>query len=131
MRNDSFILIISRDEGMLDLYVEILRAQRLRVIGVGTYEEALTVIDLLPCRAALFDVAGRGDWAFLARLRKEIPPEVPIVVLSGSLKVDRTYRNLARDLGCAGFVAKPATGALVARALQRAAQGSPWSEYVE
>jgi DNA-binding response OmpR family regulator len=131
MRNGNFFLIVSRDEDRLDLYVEMLRAQRLPVIGVSTCEEAVAVTDVVPCGAALLEVDGRDDWAFLARLRKRVPPQVPIVALSGQLNADRTYRNLARDLGCAGFVAKPATGALVVRALQRAASGSPWSEYVE
>ena len=131
MRNGNFFLIVSRDDDMLNLYVELLRAERLRVIGVGTCEEAVKVTDVVPCGAALFDVDGRDDWASLARLRKELSPQVPIVALSGWLAADRTYRNLARDLGCAGFVAKPAVAALVIRALQRAAVGSPWSEYVD
>jgi DNA-binding response OmpR family regulator len=131
MRNGNFFLIVSRDEDMLDLYVEMLRVQRLPVIGVSTCEEAVAVTDLVPCGAALLDVDGRDDWALLTRLRQRVSPQVPIVALSAQLNADRTYRNLARDLGCAGFVAKPATGALVVRALQRAAAGSPWSEYVE
>ena len=131
MRNGNFFLIVSRDEDLLDLYVELLRAERLPVIGVSTCEEAVCVTDIVPCGAALFDVDGRDDWASLARLRKELSAQVPIVALSGWLAADRTYRSLARDLGCAGFVAKPAAADLVIRALQRAAVGSPWSEHVE
>ena len=100
-------------------------------VGVNTCEEAVSVTDLVAFGAALFDVDSGDDWASLARLRKELSPQVPIVALTGWLTADRTYRNLARDLGCAGFVAKPAAGDLVIRALQRAAAGSPWSEYVE
>lgn len=67
MRNGNFFLVISRDEDVLDLYVELLRTERLPVIGVGTCEEAATVTNLVPCGAALFDVDGRDDWASLAR----------------------------------------------------------------
>jgi len=131
MRNGNFFLVISRDEDVLDFYVELLRAERLPVIGVTTYEDAVTVTSLVPCGATLFDVDGNEDWASLARFQRLVAPHVPIVALSGRLNVDRSYRKLARDLGCVAFVAKPAAGALVVRALQRAASGSPWSEYVE
>ncbi len=126
----SLFLIVSRDVDVRELYVELLRAQRFPAVGVDTCEEAVRLTDLVPFGAALFDVGRRDDWVSLARLRQELSPQVPIVALSGWLTADRTFRNLARDLGCAGFVAKPATADLVIRALQRAAVGSPWSEYV-
>jgi DNA-binding NarL/FixJ family response regulator len=131
MRSANFFLIISDDQDVLDLYVELVRAQRRPVIGVGTCEDALTAARIVPCRAALFDVNADDDWAALARLRERLSRRVPLVVLSGWLDADRTFRNRARELGCAGFVAKPATGTLVVRALQHAAEGSPWSEYVD
>ena len=124
-------LIVSRNFDVQDVYVLLMRAQRVPVVGVNTCEEALKVSGLAHFGAVLFDVESRDDWESLARFRKELSRGIPIVVLSGWLAPDRTYRNFARDLGCAGFVAKPATPALVVRALQRAAEGSPWSEYMD
>ena len=131
MRTGTFFLIISRNVHLQDMYVELLRSQRVPAIGVNTCEEAIGATDFVTLGAALFDVDCPDDWAVLARLRKELSPEVPIVALSGWLTADRTYRNLARHLGCAGFVAKPAAADLVIRALQSAAVDSSWSEYVE
>ena len=131
MRTGSFFLIVGRNVDLQDMYVELLRTQRLPVVGVNTCEEAVRLMGLVEFGAALFDVDSRDDWASLAQLRKKLSAQVPIVALSGWLAADRTYRSLARDLGCAGFVAKPAAADLVIRALQRAAVGSPWSEYVE
>jgi hypothetical protein len=78
----------------------------------------------------LFDVASRDDWDSLVRLRAELSREVPIVALSGCVSKDGTYRKHARALGGAAFVAKPATVEMTVQALQGAASGSPWSEYV-
>jgi DNA-binding response OmpR family regulator len=131
MLNGSFFLIVSPSADLRDLYVGLLRTRRLRGLAVDTFEDAVAVTDLIPLGAVLFDVEGRHDWTVLSRLRKELSPEVPIVALSGWLRGKRTYRELARDLGCAGFVGKPAPAELVLRALQRAAAGSSWSEYVQ
>jgi DNA-binding NarL/FixJ family response regulator len=131
MRCAKSFLVVARNPDVQDLYVLNMRAQRVSVLGVNTYEEALQVSRLAPVGAVLFDVEYGDDWESLARFRKSLSRGLPIVVLSGWLAADRTYRDLARDLGCAGFVAKPASSALVVRALQRAAEGSPWSEYVD
>ena len=131
MRCAKSFLVVARNPDVQDLYVLNMRAQRVSVLGVNTCEEALQVCRLAPFGAVLFDVEYRDDWESLARFRNDLSGELPIVVLSGWLAVDRTYRDFARDLGCAGFVAKPASSGLIARALQRAAEGSPWSEYVD
>lgn len=57
--------------------------------------------------------------------RHQRPDRSALVSFAGNL------RDLARGLGCAGFVANTAPAPLVLRALQRAAGGSPWSEYVD
>lgn len=131
MRCAKSFLIVARNLDVQDLYVLHMRAQRVPVLGVDTCAEAIWVCRSAPCGAVLFDVEYRHDWESLALFRKDLPHDVPIVVLSGWLSVDHTYRNLARTVGCAGFVAKPASPVLVGRALRRAAQGSPWSEYVD
>ena len=109
----------------------LMRAQRVPALGVNTCEDAVRLSNLAQFGAVLFDVECRNDWESLAGFREQLPRGVPIVVLSGWLAADRTYRDFARAVGCAGFVAKPATPALVVRALQRAAGGSPWSEYMD
>ena len=131
MRSANSFLVVARDIDVQDLYVLSMREHRVSVLGVSTCEEAVRASRLARFGAVLFDVESRDDWASLAALRKRLPLEVPIVVLTGWLAVDRTYRNLAQQLGCAGFVAKPASSTLVARALRCAAEGSPWSEYVD
>ena len=130
MRCAKSFLIVARNLDVQDLYVLHMRAQRVAVLGVDTCEEAIRVCRSAPCRAVLFDIEYRDDWESLVLFRKDLRRDVPIVVLSGWVSADRTYRNLARNAGCAGFVAKPASPVLIDRALRRAAQGSPWSEYV-
>jgi CheY-like chemotaxis protein len=131
MRCTKSFLVIARNLDVQDLYVLSMRARRLSVLGVNTCEDAVQAFRLALVGAVLFDVESRHDWESLAHLRKDLSREVPIVVLSGWLAADRTYRDVARELGCSGFVAKPASPALIARALQRAAGGSPWSEYLD
>jgi CheY-like chemotaxis protein len=131
MRCDKPFLIVARNLDVQDLYVHHMRSLRVPVIGVDTCEDAIWVCGLAPFGAVLFDIEYRDDWEALPLFRKALARDVPIVVLTGWLAVDRTYRNLARDLGCVGFVAKPATPALVEHALQRAAEGSRWNEYMD
>lgn len=131
MRRANSYLIVARNLDVQDLYVLHMRSQRISVLGVDTCEDAIRICRTAPCRAVLFDVEHCDDWTALALLREDLPRDVPLVVLSGWLSVDRTYRNRARHFGCAGFVAKPASPILVRRALQRAAQGSPWCEYID
>ena len=131
MRSAKSFLIVTRNLDVQDVYVLQMRSARVSVIGVDTCEEAIWVCRTALFGAVLFDIEYRHDWESVAHLRKDLPPDVPIVVLSGWLSADRTYHDLARSLGCAGFVAKPASSDVVARALQRAAQGSPWNEYVD
>lgn len=131
MHSHSFFLVVSRSPDVQDTYVQVLRSQRLPAVGVDSCEDAVALTHLVRLDAALFDVDRRDDWSVLADLRQRFSSEVPIVALSGWLTGDRTFQDLARDLGCAGFVAKPAAGDLVVRALQRAAAGTLWSEYLE
>lgn len=131
MRCAKPFLIVARNPDVQDLYVLDMRADRVSVFGVDTCVEAAWICRLAPFGAVLVDIEYRDDWNSLALFRRDLSHDVPIVVLSGWLEADRTYRNLARELGCAGFVAKPACSGLVTHALQRAAAGSRWSEYVD
>lgn len=130
MRCAKSFLIVARNLDVQDLYVLHMRSQRVSVFGVDTHDEAISVCRQAPFGAVLFDIEYRDDWEALAVFRNELADTVPIVVLSGWISGDGTYRNLARNLGCVGFVAKPASPVLVGQALQRAAEGSPWNEYV-
>lgn len=131
MGSKDYFLIVTSDIDVQDGCVLLLRAQRVPALGVSTCEEAIKVATLTRVGAVLFDIDTRDDWNSLSRFRQELPPAIPVVALSGWFVLDRTDRNRARDLGCAGFVAKPATSTLMCRALQRAAEGSPWSEYID
>ena len=130
-RNEGLFLIVTPNLTIQDLYVLLLRAQRLPAVGVSTCEEALRLAALTQLTAVLFDIADREDWSSLVQLCRALPRGTPIVALSGWHVRDRTERELARGLGCCGFIAKPATAGLVLQALRRAAEGSPWSEYLD
>lgn len=96
-------LIVTRNLDVQDSYVLLMRAQRVPALGVNTCEDAVRLLNLAQLGAVLFDVECRDDWESPARFRQRPPRDVPIVVLSERLAPVRTCRNLARDLGCAGF----------------------------
>ena len=123
------VMVVSSDSDTQDMYLVQLRSQRLPAVGVGNVDEAGALADRTEIRVVLFDVARRGDWECLASFVRQ-RPTIPVVVLTGWISGDCSYRALAHDLGCAGFLGKPCPLDLVTEALRHAAERRPWFEYV-
>lgn len=107
MGDGSFCLIVSDTFDVQDLYVLTLRTQRIRAVSVGGHDDAILVIRCMPVAAVLYDVERLPGWESLAAFRREIQSSIPIVVVSSGLTAGRSYRLLARQLGCAAFIARP------------------------
>jgi DNA-binding NtrC family response regulator len=124
------VMVVSSDSDTQDMYLMQLRTQRVPVVGVSDADEAVAMADRHEIRVVLFDVDRHDDWECLARFVRQ-RPTIPVVVLTGWISGDRSYRALAHDLGCAGFLGKPCQPDLVTEALQHAAERRPWFEYVD
>ena len=131
MHDMSFYLIVSDNPETQDLYVLILRTQRIRALSVDGPEDAMRAIGCTHVTAVLYDVERLPDWESLAAFRREVDARLPIVVVSSCLAADRSYRQLAQRMGCAAFIAKPCSPSIVVQALQYAANGGEWIEYEE
>lgn len=129
LHDGSFALIVSPNLDIQDVYVLTLRAQRMRALGVDNHGAAMTVIGCTHVSAVLYDVERLRDWESLAAFRREVEPHIPIVVVSSCVAADRSYRQLARRMGCAAFIAKPCSPSTVVKAMQHAANGGGWTEY--
>ena len=70
MRCDKSFLIVARNLDVQDLYVLQLRSERVAVLGVDTYEEAIRVCRSAPCGAVLFDIEDRSAHAATASHRR-------------------------------------------------------------
>jgi DNA-binding response OmpR family regulator len=124
------VLIVSRDVDTQDLYVLTLRTERAPALSVSGFQDAVALARQTDIAAVLFDVERPADWDSVSELRRELPADVPIVVLTGLLRSDGANRALARKIGCAGFLAKPVPPSVMIDVLQRATGGCPWTEYV-
>lgn len=101
-------LLVSRNVDVVDLYVLALRAARVPLLSVGEIDEAVQLVRDRAVTAVVVDVADPGiDWEVCRLLRSQLPEQVPLVVLTGWIDADA--RRQASDIGCAAFVAKPAS----------------------
>ena len=125
------VLLVSRDLETQDLYVLVLRLERIPVLGVSSCDDALALVRQTDVSAVLFDVERPSDWESVTQLRREVPAAVPIVVLTGWVRSDGANRSLAQTIGCAGFLAKPVPPDAIVDVLQRTIGGCRWAEYVE
>jgi DNA-binding NarL/FixJ family response regulator len=131
LHDGRFTLIVSASVDVQDLYVLALRARRRRALAVGSIDAATVAVRCTHVSAVLYDVERTVDWESLAALRRTVEPRMPFVVVSSCVAADRSYRLLARQLGCAAFVAKPCCPSIVVRAVDHAANGGDWTEYEE
>jgi DNA-binding response OmpR family regulator len=115
-------LLVSRNPDIVDLYVLALRNARVPLLSVGEIDEALQLIRDRSVTAVVVDVAEPGiDWEVCRLLQSQLPPQVPLVVLTGWIDTDA--RRQASDLGCAAFVAKPASPDRLRDVIRRTRQG--------
>jgi DNA-binding response OmpR family regulator len=124
------VLLISRDVDTQDMYVLALRAERIPALSVDGFQDAVGLARQTDISVVLFDVERPADWDSVTELRRELPADVPIVVLTGWVRGDGANRALARRIGCAGFLAKPVPPPVVIEVLQRATDGCLWTEYI-
>jgi DNA-binding response OmpR family regulator len=124
------VLLVSRDVDTQDVYVLALRAERIPALSVDGFQDAVALARQTDISVVLFDVERPEDWKSVTELRRELPADVPIVVLTGWVRVDGGNRVLARKIGCAGFLAKPVPPPVMIEVLQRATEGCLWTEYV-
>jgi DNA-binding NtrC family response regulator len=124
------VMVVSSDSDTQDLYLVLLRTQRVPAVGVSDCDEAAALAERTEIRVVLFDVDRHGDWECLARfVRQHLT--IPVVVLTGWISGDRSFRAQAHDLGCAGFLGKPCQPDVVIEALQHATERRPWFECVD
>jgi len=115
-------LLVSQDDDVVDLYVLALRTARVGLISVGAVDEALQLVRDRSISAVIVDVADPGaDWHACRALRAAMPAEVPLVVLTGW--IDSHAREQAAAIGCAAFVAKPASPEQLLDVLRRVRGG--------
>jgi CheY-like chemotaxis protein len=124
------VLFVSRDIDTQDMYVFALRAERIPALSVSACQDAVALARQTDISVVVFDVERPADWDAVSELRRELPADVPIVVLTGWVRTDGGNRALARQLGCSGFLAKPVPPSVMIDVVQRATAGCPWTEYV-
>jgi CheY-like chemotaxis protein len=123
------VLLVSGDVDTQDVYVIALRAERIPALSVSGLPDAVALARQTDISVVLFDVERPADWDAVGELRRQLPAEVPIVVLTGWVRTDGRNCALARKLGCSGFLAKPVPPPVMIDVVQRATGGSPWTEY--
>ena len=124
------ILVVSRNERTQDEYVAALRHERVPALGVSTCGAVVEMERHLRLGAVVLDVIGDEDWQACRLLRRALSERVPLLVLSERVADDGRFRSLARNIGCAAFVARSCRPPAVLTTLDRIAQGERWIECV-
>jgi CheY-like chemotaxis protein len=115
-------LVVSANPDTVDLYVLSLRNERSSVLGAASVPEAMHLIRERAISAVVFDIAHPAtDWPACRSLIEHAERTLPVVVLTGW--IDEGARQQALELGCAAFVAKPASPQRVSDILQRTRAG--------
>jgi CheY-like chemotaxis protein len=75
-------------------------------------------------RAIVFDLNHPSGWDIVAELRHtSATRHIPVLLLTGCVVPEGTYRRRARQLGCRAFVAKPCAPSVLARTLNKVLRG--------
>jgi DNA-binding response OmpR family regulator len=115
-------LIVSANPDTVDLYVLSLRNARTAVLSVGAVDEALHLLRDRSVSAIVMDIASPAhDWDACRLLISAAEPGLPVIVLTGW--TDAATRDQAFDLGCAAFLAKPASPEQLGEVLHRTRAG--------
>lgn len=115
-------LLVSGNPDVVDLYVLALRSARIGALSVSSVDEAVQLIRDRSISAVIVDVANPAvDWEVCRRLSSILEDELPLIVLTGW--IDAEARQVASSLGCAAFVAKPASPERLLDVLDRARKG--------
>ena len=115
-------LILSSNPDTSDLYVLSFRSERHAVVSASSLDGALRLIADRSVSAVVVDVAHPGvDWDACRQMIAAVDSDVPVIVLTGW--VEQEARDKAFSLGCAAFVAKPASPDRLREVLQRTRDG--------
>ena len=115
-------LIVSANPDIVDLYVLSLRSERTPALSVTEVDEALHLLRDRAVSAVVIDVANpAADWSACTRMMEAAETNLPIIVLTGW--IDPQAREKAFSLGCAAFIAKPASPECLGDILKRTRAG--------
>ena len=115
-------LLVSGNPDVVDLYVLALRSARVGALSVNSVDEAIQLIRDRSVSAVIVDVANPAvDWEICRLLQSIGEDGVPLIVLTGW--IDEGARQTASSLGCAAFVAKPASPERLLGVLERTRNG--------
>jgi DNA-binding response OmpR family regulator len=115
-------LIVSANPDTIDLYVLSMRSERSAVVGMSSVNEAMHLIRERAVSVVVIDIAHpASDWDACRAIMEHAEQNLPVVVLTGW--IDEDARRRAREIGCAAFVAKPASPERVSDILLRTRAG--------
>ena len=115
-------LLVSSNPDVVDLYILALRSARIGALSVGAVDEAAQLIRDRSVSAVIVDVANPAvDWDLCRTLQAIIGGEIPLIVLTGW--IDAEAREMASSIGCAAFIAKPASPERLLDVLHRTRMG--------
>ena len=116
------LLLVSSNPDVVDLYVLALRNARMGALSVGAVNEASQLIRDRSVSAVIVDVANpAADWDVCRTLHAILEDGIPLIVLTGW--IDAKARETATSIGCAAFVAKPASPDRLLDVLHRTRMG--------
>lgn len=123
------ILVAEDDVDSLDIVTTMFEHAGYRVVQATTGVEALTMARELRPALLVLDVSMPGmlGWEVARRLREDVDSAtraIPILVLTAHAFAED--RLQARELGCNGYLAKPADVRRVVLEAKRILDGHPW-----
>ena len=115
-------LLVSSNPDVVDLYILAPRSARIGALSVGAVDEAAQLIRDRSVSAVIVDVANPAvDWDLCRTLQAMTEDEIPLIVLTGWIDIEA--RQMAISIGCAAFVAKPASPERLLDVLHRTRMG--------
>jgi DNA-binding response OmpR family regulator len=116
------LLLVSSNPDVVDLYVLALRSARMGALSVDAVDEAAQLIRDRSVSAVVVDVENpTQDWDICRTLQAILEEGIPLIVLTGW--IDDQSRQMASSIGCAAFVAKPASPERLLDVLHRTRMG--------
>lgn len=126
-----FVVVVSADDDVRDMYVQLLRGYRRKALGVTGLDQLLELGQQSDVGVVLFDALTLSDFDVCDTVaRSSALSGAPVVVLTAWIHDDRRFRDRAEHAGCAAFVAKPCSPELVVSTLDRVQRGERGIEIV-
>jgi DNA-binding response OmpR family regulator len=126
-----FVVVVSRDPDICDMYVEVFRVRRIPSLSAANAQDARKLAATVPVAVVLVDVLAESEWRECAALvAEDALAGVPVVVLTGWVSADGHFRDLTAAIGCAAFIAKPCPAEVVVRIVEQVRRGERGIEVV-